>query len=67
MLSGLFSIARLQELAENPFVCPNCGQQFFIKWYKLNFGRSYTVYAFGKARLKCPHCKVSDMCRQVSE
>ena len=52
-----------KDTAEKPFVCPNCGSEFHKKWYHLLFHRYNTIRAFGKANLKCPHCKVTDMCR----
>ena len=49
-------------LAGEPFACPNCGHQFYAKWYQLIFGQRYTIRAFDQARIKCPKCKIRDMC-----
>ena len=52
-----------QDVVEKPFVCPNCGGEFHKKWYHMLFHRYTTIRTFGKANLKCPHCKVTDACR----
>ena len=49
-------------LAGEPFACPNCGYHFYAKWYQLIFGQGYTIRAFGQAKIKCPKCKIRDMC-----
>ncbi len=56
---------RLKRYAEHPFICPNCGQQFSVKWYKLFFFRSYTIIMSKKAKLKCPFCGKVDMCKHL--
>lgn len=42
-------------LAGDLFACPNCGHQ-------LLFGQYYTIHAADQARIKCPKCKIRDMC-----
>ena len=45
------------------FACPNCGHRFYAKWYQLMFrSQRYTVHMFNQARIKCPKCKIRDMC-----
>ena len=48
---------------EKTFMCPNCGKEYYKKWYHLLFHRYNTIRTFGKANLKCPHCKTRDACR----
>jgi len=55
-------VIRGSVLAGEPFACPNCGYHFYAKWYQLIFGQGYTIRAFGQARIKCPKCKILDMC-----
>jgi len=52
--------------AEDPFVCPNCGYIFYVKWHKLYFTWG-TIMTSNKARLKCPKCKQKDMCGRPHE
>lgn len=54
-------IIRSKSLSEDIFVCPNCGHQFYVKWYKLYYA-SFSIYAYNKALLKCPKCGIKDMC-----
>ncbi len=51
-----------KEIAEKPFVCPNCGKEFYKKWSQLYF-HGFDPRLTNKARLKCPHCKERDACR----
>ena len=60
-------IRRLKAYACEPFVCPNCGERFTVKWYKLLINREATIVMCGKAKLKCPKCKEIDMCRWTGE
>jgi len=55
-------VIRGSVLAGEHFACPNCGHHFYAKWYQLIFGQRYTIHAFGQARIKCPKCKMRDMC-----
>ena len=55
-------IEECKEIAEKPFVCPNCGKEFYKKWNQLYFS-SFTPKLTNKAILKCPHCKERDACR----
>lgn len=55
-------IDKVKEIAEKPFICPNCGKEFYKKWNRLYFN-GFTPKLTNKARLKCPHCKETDFCR----
>ena len=55
-------IEECKEIAEKPFVCPNCGKEFYKKWNQLYFN-GFTPRLTNKAILKCPHCKERDACR----
>ena len=66
-LLGLWRINRLKAYACQPFVCPNCGEHFFVKWYKLWIYRDHTITLCGKAKLRCPKCREVDMCRWTGE
>lgn len=63
----LIAINRLKEFAEKPFVCPNCGERFYIKWTKLFWYRDNSLDLIGKAKLKCPKCGEWDMCKRMDE
>lgn len=52
----------LISLADKPFICPNCGCKFYVKWYQLYF-KHYSVYAVNSAKFKCPSCGEVDMCK----
>jgi RNA polymerase subunit RPABC4/transcription elongation factor Spt4 len=56
------AIDECKEIAEKPFVCPNCGKEFYKKWGQLYFN-GFTPKLTNKAILKCPHCKERDACR----
>ena len=56
-------INKFKETVEKPFVCPNCSRFFYKKWYHMLFHRYTSIRTFGKAKLKCPHCKKNDACR----
>ena len=56
-------VKMLKEYAQKPFVCPNCGKKFLVKWHQLWFGRGVSLAMVNKAKLKCPHCKTTDFCR----
>jgi len=68
LITAVFVIRRLPEIysmksiAEKPFACPNCGNHFHVKWYRLIF-REYSVYTSNSAKLKCPGCGKVDFCR----
>ncbi len=59
---SLSPIGECNEIAEKPFICPNCGKEFYKKWNQLYFNGFDPKYA-KKAILKCPHCKERDACR----
>lgn len=52
----------LETLAAKPFICPNCGCKFYVKWYRLYFKR-WSVYGFNSAKFRCPSCNEVDMCK----
>ena len=56
---------RLSEMAEKPFVCPNCGHRIYVKWYKLIF-KEFSIHVNNNVLLKCPKCKIKDMCSRPS-
>ena len=56
------SVGRSKEIAEKPFICPNCGKEFHKKWNQLYFN-AFDPRLTNKAILKCPHCKERDACR----
>lgn len=52
----------LKTLAQDTiFVCPHCGAQFKVPWYKLIFEKN-RVYIWKQAKLKCPSCGIKDGC-----
>lgn len=63
--TSIHTYHRLVKLAEEPFVCPNCGHRFYVKWYKLIFEEQF-VHTRNKAPLRCPKCKIKDMCSRPS-
>ena len=67
LIAAWCGIQRAKNYAEKPFVCPNCGEIFSVRWQNLWWYRNYTLIMNGKAKLKCPKCKVSDMCRWTGE
>lgn len=52
----------LENITDKPFICPNCGCKFYVKWYRMYFKR-YSVYGFKSAKLKCHSCGEVDMCK----
>lgn len=56
------SVGKSKEIAEKPFICPNCGKEFYKKWNQLYFN-AFDSRLTKKAILKCPHCKTRDACR----
>lgn len=63
----ILHINRCREYVTRPFVCPNCGHEFYTRWYRLWFLREWTMVACKKAKLKCPSCGEKDMCRWTGE
>lgn len=60
----LEAINYYKEIAEKPFVCPNCGSEFHAKWHHLFFfSHGLSLSVTNKVQLKCPHCKETDACR----
>ena len=54
------------EVMSHPFVCPNCGEKFYVKgsrFHIVNGTRRWHLETHGKLRLKCPHCNQVDWCR----
>ena len=64
VIIGHETMDSFNEIASKPFVCPNCGQEFYAKWRRLWFkGAGLLTNTTNKAQLKCPHCKETDACR----
>ena len=65
MCIDINAVSMCKEITEKPFVCPNCGGEFHVKWKRLWFKNCYALDGgfSNKAVLKCPHCKVTDACR----
>ncbi|MBQ7338113.1 MAG: hypothetical protein IJW40_06630 [Clostridia bacterium] len=59
----IFIIRQQIKCAKDPFVCPNCGEKFYIKWWQLFVGRYLFVELTGKTVLTCPRCGQKDRCR----
>lgn len=62
MIKNLPLIYEMKDISDTPFVCSNCGKNFYIKWYRFTFNlpRYYTYHSI---KCKCPHCKKVDMCK----
>ncbi len=58
-----FGIRRAIECAKDPFVCPHCGEAFYVKWWQLFWIKNFSVWLMGKAVFKCPVCGEKDRCR----
>ena len=59
-----FAVRGAFSAANNRFACPNCGHNFYAKWYQLMFAGG-AIHAFDYANLKCPKCKIKDSCSIV--
>lgn len=67
LLSFSNRIKSVKEYAQKPFVCPNCGEHFHVKWYKLFLIGYISLELSKKARLRCPKCGIADTCRWMNE
>ena len=65
IITRIRSYRRLKQYAEKPFACPNCGHIFYVKWYNLIL-KETVILMRDKAPLKCPKCKMRDMCSRPS-
>ena len=63
LLVDLKAVDEYKKIVKKPFVCPNCGQEFYKKWYHLWLTGFSESGISNKAKLKCPHCKETDACR----
>lgn len=61
LIEWSFIKSACQEITDKPFTCPNCGNEFYVNWYKMWFKR-HAVYLWKSAKLKCPNCGITDMC-----
>lgn len=52
-----------REITDKPFICPNFGHKFYARWYQMWFFKRNSVYLCKSAKLKCPKCGITDMCR----
>lgn len=57
-----FMKSTCEEITDKPFVCPNCGHEFYVSWYRMWFKKN-SVYLWNSARLRCPNCGSKDMCK----
>ena len=64
VIKNLPSIYEMIDISDTPFVCPNCGKSFYVKWYQLTF-KLPKYYIYNSIECKCPHCKQVDMCRHL--
>ena len=63
-------VEEMNEVSKHPFICPNCGERFYVKWSHLHVvnGPKLTQLAVhGKLRMKCPHCNQIDWCRWMGK
>ena len=60
-------IYHFKDIAEKPFLCPNCGEEFYVSWARLMFLPNFPLAFKKEMRLKCPHCKKRGMCKWQSE
>ena len=57
------TVEEMQEVAEHSFVCPCCGEVFFVNWRRLNGIKLSQLEMWGMVRIKCPKCHETDWCR----
>jgi len=63
VLKRLPQIYEMLEILETPFVCPNCGHSFNLKWYQVWY-KFPSFYLLNGLKHKCPKCKQTDICFQ---
>ena len=52
-----------KQISEKPFVCPNCGHVFSVKFFQMPF--LLHSYVLSETILvKCPKCKTRDHCKR---
>lgn len=61
VLKNLPHIYEMLEILETPFVCPNCGHSFILKWYQVWY-KFPSFYLLNGLKHKCPKCKQTDIC-----
>ena len=61
------SITKSKEYAKKPIACPNCGKSFYAKWHQLWILKDISLIMTEKVKMKCPHCKQTDLCRWQSD
>lgn len=49
------------EILETPFICPNCGHIFTLKWYQVWY-KFPSFYHLNGLKHKCPKCKQTEIC-----
>ncbi len=63
LIMKLRYVKRLKEYSHKPFICHNCGEKFYVKWYKLWVWGETSIIVTGNATLKCEHCGTKDRCK----
>ena len=63
----VYDITRSKKNSKKPFVCPNCGERFYAKWYSFCFFQWERFDCNKTLKLKCPHCKKTDVCKWMSD
>ena len=58
---------KCEDIADSPFKCPNCDEEFKVSWARIMFTPNVSLVFNKRMRLKCPHCKMTDMCKWQSE
>jgi len=55
-------------LADNIYVCANCGHKFKPNWNDFDiFPTISLIFSYKKQKLKCPECKIRDICRMAGK
>ena len=63
VITSVSSAKRNREIAEKPFVCPNCGERFHIKWFQLYGPKGWQLMMQGQSMFRCPKCNKKDLCK----
>ncbi|HPA98991.1 MAG TPA: hypothetical protein PKY72_06065 [Bacilli bacterium] len=63
LLSLLIALIKGIYLSKKRFICSECNQEFYPKWYQVMFEMHYFEYF----RIKCPHCGKKKFHRCIDE